>query len=112
MKITLYFSIVICLFFIGCSGSSTTSVPVTATSIPPTAIPVPPTATPVPPTATPDPPTATPLPPTPTPHTENKSLSQSASPMQFFFGYLAITGCSLNLQKTNRITFLDTHLLK
>ena len=76
MKITLYFSIVICLFFIGCSGSSPASVPTTpipptaipvpptATSIPPTAIPVPPTATSVPPTATSIPPTATPIPPT------------------------------------------------
>ena len=64
MKITLYFSIIICLFFIGCSGSSTTSVPVTATSIPPTAIPVPPTATSIPPTTTPIPPTATSIPPT------------------------------------------------
>ena len=81
MKITLYFSIVICLFFIGCSGSSPASVPTTpipptaipvpptATSIPPTAIPVPPTATSVPPTATSIPPTATPtpVPTTPTP---------------------------------------------
>ena len=79
MKITLYFSIIICLFFIGCSGSSPASVPTTpipptaipvpptATSIPPTAIPVPPTATSVPPTATPIPPTATSIPPTATP---------------------------------------------
>jgi len=76
MKVTLYFSIFICLVFISCSSSSPTSVPATsvpptatsvpATSVPPTATSVPPTATSVPPTATPIPPTATSVPPTAT----------------------------------------------